>query len=103
MIDLKIRMISGKEYKIRNFECNNLKEFTRIVLKAVTTNWYEVLPSELIQISLIESLELIVEEKEIEDPLELDDKEEIILPQDKVNEDIENNDVPEKDDIESTE
>jgi len=88
MIEIKITMVSGKEYKIRNFEANNLLEFTRLGLKVSSNIWYEILPGELINVNNIESLELFVEEVKDEVPEELGDKEEVILPKDKENEEV---------------
>jgi len=89
MINLKITMISGEFYKIRNFVSLNVEDFIKSVLTRAGTfaKWYEVLPEVFIKVENIQSIERIQPtEKTSSKP-----ENEVVLPEDVENLEIDFN------------
>lgn len=84
-------MANGEEFNIRNFWATTASEFINGVLTkpGAQLTWYEVVPGELIQVSHIQSIrELTDEELAEEQKSKLEDGE-VIFPEDKDNEILE--------------
>ena len=96
MIILRIQMVSGEEFIIRNFFSENINMFINgVLLKNQTElNWYEVIPGTFIKVSQIESITQLSEDDleaaaNTPESGELKDGDEIVLPENKPNEDLE--------------
>lgn len=83
MIDLRITMVSGKSYKIKNVFAEDTNHFIRAVLTKSGTqlNWYEVIQDVFIQVSQIQSVEKLREVIEEDDTPMFQDGDEIVLPE----------------------
>lgn len=91
MINLRITMVSGQTFNIRNFAVDSINDFLRMVLMKNQTqvNWYEVIPGTFIQASLIEGITQLsnVELENINNP-KLEDGNEVVFDEDKDNEEF---------------
>lgn len=108
MINVKITMVNGYEYNVRNI-APTLKEFYKNVLAAygTTTTFVEIIPGEIIHTGNIISMREmsdgeveILETEELHNPAIVSDKPEIVedvvaRPQDVPKEKIEENNIEE--------
>ena len=103
MINLRITMVSGQDFVIRNFAANSVVGFIKMVLMPNRTqlNWYEIIPGNFIQVSQIQGIEKLEDKEPEEDKPEVEDGEEIVLPKDKDNKEIEETSEPENSETET--
>lgn len=92
MINLKITMVGGEEFNIKNFAANSVPEFIKGILCRNQTqlNWYEIIVGTFIQVIHIESIKQLSNEEleKINNPT-LDDRDEVVFDEDKDNQEIE--------------
>jgi hypothetical protein len=76
MINIKITMVDGSEYKIRNMIADNVKDFHKAVIAPYGTNqsFVEIIPGELIFVANIIS----IREMSAEDIAKLNEPEEVV-------------------------
>lgn len=68
MINLKITMNSGKEFHVRNFAVDNVRDWIRVAFmpQGVQILWFEIIPKNFIQVSQIQEIKELTDQ-EVED------------------------------------
>ncbi len=99
MINIKVTMINGKEYNVKNFAAMNVQEFIKFVFMphGVSIPWVEILPEEFMYAPNVLNIRKLTESEiqAINKPEQLSDGVDLVDEQE--NEEIKDKDTKEED------